>query len=87
MQSSFALCLESFAFLELTFHGEWHNLASHHAVVHCVRLAKHFRAKGYQENDKTVAMAPLGFLNEDVKTAGSTKDIRVDFIYPDSPSF
>ena len=33
------------------------------------------RKKGRQENDKTVTMAPLGFLNEDVKTAGSTKDI------------
>ena len=29
-------------------------------------------------------MAPLGLLNEDVKTAGSTKDIRVYYVYPDS---
>jgi len=35
---------------------------------------------GYQENHK-VRMATR-FLNEDVKTAGSTKDIRV-YIYPD----
>ena len=41
---------------------------------YCLPLAKRFRAKGYQENYKTVTMAPLGFLNEDVKTAGSTKD-------------
>jgi len=51
-----------------------------------LRLAKLFCAEGYQENDKTVAMAPLGFLDEDVKTAGSTKDIRVDYIDPDSHS-
>ena len=43
-----------------------------------------FRAKGCQTNDKTVTMAPLGLLNEDVKTAGSTKDIRVYYVYPDS---
>ena len=48
--------------------------------------AKGFRAKGYQENDKTVAMAPLEFLNEGAKLAGSTEDIRVDYIYPDSHS-
>jgi len=40
----------------------------------CLPLAKRFCAKSYQENDKTVAMAPLGFLNEDVKTGGSTND-------------
>ena len=44
---------------------------------------KGFRAKSYQENDQTVSMAPLGFLNEDVKTAGSTKDIIV-YYNPDS---
>ena len=31
--------------------------------------------RGYEENHKTVTMAPLGFLNEDVQTVGSTKDI------------
>ena len=36
------------------------------------------------KNDKTVTMAPVGLLNEDVKTAGSTKDIRVYYVYPDS---
>ena len=37
---------------------------------HCLPSAKRFCAKGYQENDKTMTMAPLGFINEDVKTAG-----------------
>ena len=54
--------------------------------LYCERLAKGFGAKGYQENDKTVAMAPLDFLNEGAKLAGSTEDIRVDYIYPDSHS-
>ena len=54
--------------------------------IYCLPLAKRFREKGYQENDKTVAMAPSEFLNEDVETAGSTKDIRVYYIYPDSHS-
>ena len=52
--------------------------------IYGLPLAKRFRAKGYQENDKTVAMAPLRFLNEDVETAGSTKDIKVYYINPDS---
>ena len=55
-------------------------------TIYCLPLAKRFREKGYQEDDKTVAMAPLGFLNEDVETAGSTKDIRVYYIYQDSHS-
>ena len=54
--------------------------------IYCLPVAKRFRAKGYQENDKTVSMAQLGFLNEDVKTAGSTKDIIV-YYNPDSCSF
>ena len=36
------------------------------------------------KNDKTVTMAPVGLLNEDVKRAGSTKDISVYYVYPDS---
>ena len=43
-------------------------------------------AEGYQENDKTMTMALLGFINEDVKTAGSTMDIRVHYTHPDSYS-
>jgi len=43
-------------------------------------LPQRFRAKGNQENEKTVAMAPLGFLQKDVKTAHSTKTmILYDF--------
>ena len=45
--------------------------------IYCLPVAKRFHAKGYQEKDNTVSMAPLGFLNEDVKTAGSTKDISL----------
>ena len=50
----------------------------------CLPLAKRFCTEGYEENDKTMTMAPLGFINEDVKTAGSTMDIRVHYTYPDS---
>ena len=50
--------------------------------MYCLPVAKRFRAKGCQENEKTVSMAPLGFLNEDVKTAGSTKDI-IAYYNPD----
>ena len=53
---------------------------------YCLPLAKRFCARGYQENDKTMTMAPLGFINEVVKTAGSTMDIRVHYTYPDSYS-
>ena len=52
--------------------------------IYYLPLTKRFCAKGDQENDKTMTMAPLGFLNEDVTTAGSTVDIRVHYIYPDS---
>lgn len=38
--------------------------------IYYLPLTKRFCAKGDQENDKTMTMAPLGFIDEDVKTAG-----------------
>ena len=39
--------------------------------------------KDVHRNDKTMTMAPLGGVNKDVKTAGSTMDIRVYYIHLD----
>jgi len=40
----------------------------------------------FQEIDKTAAMAPLGFLNEDVETAVSTKAVLFEKLLADNHS-
>ena len=48
--------------------------------IDCPLSAKRFCAKGFPENSKTMTMATAGFINENVKAAGSTLDIRVQYV-------